>query len=284
MLPASDNHSHANPIYGLGAREIARRFKRQGGVLLVLVSPTTWSLGLRLGSEEDLIKLYEATVNSARAAREEGLASLAIVGLHPAEVARSLEIGWSEERVLKFGRYSVELAEKFVKKGLAAGFGEYGRPHWDADARVIRLCEKMMMEVFESSRDTGGVVHLHTERKGATTVESIYSLIDEVGGDPSKIVLHHAQPESVRSAAARNIIASVPIGRKGEMEEVLRLDPVYVVESDFMDDPKRPGAVIPPWTLAKKMRKALMEGLIDEDSYWKVMVENPSRLYGIDLA
>jgi len=71
----------------------------------------------------------------------------------------------------------------------------------------------------------------------------------------------------------------VPIGRRGEFEEALRAGPVFVVESDYLDDRSRPGAVIPPWTLASKLRQYVAKGVLTEEDMYKICIENVRRIY-----
>ncbi|MGC9189740.1 MAG: TatD family hydrolase, partial [Conexivisphaera sp.] len=245
-LPIADNHAHANPVRGLGPREIARRFRASGGAFLVLVALPARSLGLSPGSMEDLERSYRHVVESVGAIREEGLSGAAVLGMHPAEVAELLEAGRDPAEVLRFGELSVELAARMVAEGLAAGYGEYGRPHWDADPLTIEICDSITEKALEAARDHGGVVHVHSERADRGTVRRMSSMASAIGVDPSRIVLHHALPASIVPASAEGLIPSIPAGRKGELEAAAALGPRFVVESDFMDDPKRPGAVITP--------------------------------------
>ncbi len=280
-LPTADNHAHANPVTGLGAREIARRFRESGGSLIVFVSLPSWQLGLAPGSREDLERSYLMTVQAAKEAMEEGIMSAAIVGLHPAEVHELLRAGRGPDEVLEFGRFSVEAASRLVREGLAAGYGEYGRPHWDADPLTVEICDRIMMMVLEAAKDYGGVVHVHSERAGPDTVSRMSSMASAAGLSPSRIVLHHALPSSIATAAAAGPMPSIPAGRKGELEEAAAQGPHFVVESDFMDDPRRPGAVITPWGLSRRIRRLLRSGRLDLKLYEEVL-ENYKKLYGMD--
>ncbi|MFP3283096.1 MAG: TatD family hydrolase [Nitrososphaeria archaeon] len=270
-LPAADNHAHANPVRGLGAREIARRFRASGGALLVLVALPTWSLGLSPGSRDDLEVSYRAVLKSVQEVREEGLLGAAILGLHPAEVAELLRAGRSPAEVLEFGGFSVELAARMVDEGLAAGYGEYGRPHWDAGPSVVDLCDRITMMALEAARDHGGVVHVHSERANPDTVRRMSSMASAAGVDQSRIVLHHALPSSVEPASAAGMIPSVPAGRKGELEDAVPHGPGFVIESDFMDDPDRPGAVISPWALSKRVHRLIRSGVMSPDFYINIL-------------
>jgi len=281
-VPIADNHAHANPVRGMGAREIARRFRASGGALLVLVSLPARDLGLSPGSRDDLERSYSMVVESVREAREEGLLGAAILGFHPAEVAELLGAGRSPADVLEFGELSVRLAARFVDEGLASGYGEYGRPHWDADPLLVELCDRITFMALRAARDHGGVVHVHSERANPDTVRRMYAMASAAGVDPSRMVLHHALPSSIDPASAVGMAPSVPAGRRGELEEAIRHGPRFVIESDFLDDPARPGAVTTPWGLSKRVHRLIRSGAMDEEFYMKTL-EIYKKLYNIEI-
>ena len=275
-----DNHAHANERSGVGAAEVARRFKAAGGRGIVFVSLLTWSIGGRPGDRDWVVKLYDHTVKSAEAARGVGLVSGAVVGLHPAECVKLLEAGWGVGEVEEFMRWAVDLAARYVEEGRAVGLGEFGRPHWPVDEGVRGLCNRLALYALERARDVGAAVHLHLERGGQATVDSIVELAKRAGIDPVRVVMHHIEGALAGYAYAKGLSPSVPVGRRGEFEDALRSGPVFVVESDYLDDRSRPGAVIPPWTLASKLRQYVENGVLSAEDMYKICVENVRRVYG----
>ena len=282
-LPLCDNHAHTNPVIGMGPRELAKRFRREGGKFIVIVALLTWSLGLTPGDLDSVRRMYDITVESARIINEEGVKSVAVVGLHPAEGYELLRRGWSREEVLNFMRKGIDLAAEYVKNGKAVGIGEIGRPHWDVPKDVVDLFNELLEYAFGVAKDVNAVVHLHLERNGINTASSIINMVKRVGNRPYSIVMHHAEPIVIDIANDNGLMPSIPMGRKGEFEEAIKHGPRFVVESDFIDDPRRPGAVIPPWTLVKKLRTYLTNGFIGEDFLHTLCVENISRVYGVDV-
>ena len=53
-----------------------------------------------------------------------------------------------------------------------------------------------------------------------------------------------------------------------------------MLETDYMDDPRRPGAVLGPKTVPKRTRQLLAAGL-DEDILYNCHRDLPDRIYGI---
>nr|WP_287070174.1 TatD family hydrolase [Pyrobaculum sp.] len=274
-----DNHAHANEYSGYGAAEVVRRFKAAGGGGIIFVSLLTWSIGGRPGDREWVVRLYDHTVRNAEVARGAGLVSGAVVGVHPAECVKLLEAGWTPEEVEEFMRWAVDLAARYVEEGRAVGLGEFGRPHWPVPNSVVELCNKVTLYVLERARDVDAAVHLHLERGGPATVDSIAKLAAEAGVDPRRVVMHHIEGALAGYAYSKGLSPSVPMGRWGEFEDALRHGPVFVVESDYIDDKSRPGAVIPPWTLASKFKQYVARGVLSADDMYKICVENVKSIY-----
>ena len=53
------------------------------------------------------------------------------------------------------------------------------------------------------------------------------------------------------------------------------------METDFLDDPDRPGAVLGPKTVPRRVRWLREEGY--DETIRRAHVETPARVYGIDM-
>ena len=279
-LKVSDNHCHVNPVRGLGPREVARRFRKEGGHVLVVVSLLTWSLELPPCELSSFEKLYRMTVDACRQVREEGVPSLCILGIHPAEIHQMILRGWSLDQILSFVDSCMKLVEKHVKNGEAHGIGEVGRPHWDVSEKELEIHNTVLARCLEHARDLDVPVHLHLERRGISTVNSVAEMVNRIGNRKYSVVLHHAEGKVVQEAYSRGLMPSVPVGKRQDLEEAIKQEPVYVVESDYLDDPNRPGAVIPPWSLVRKLRNYVNSGKITADYLRKLTFDNMRLVYG----
>lgn len=125
------------------------------------------------------------------------------------------------------------------------------------------------------SRDLDCVVHLHLERGRLATLEDIERRIRESGA--RRVVLHHAEAELVAEARARGLYPSVP-ARLADLESALAQGPCFVVESDYLDDPRRPGAVVAPWSISRTAKRLVERGAREEDLR-VVFVENIREIY-----
>jgi len=53
----------------------------------------------------------------------------------------------------------------------------------------------------------------------------------------------------------------------------------FFLETDYMDDPRRPGAVLGPKTVPKRTQQ-LLEAGVDEEVMWNTHSALPERVYG----
>ena len=56
-----------------------------------------------------------------------------------------------------------------------------------------------------------------------------------------------------------------------------------MMETDYLDDPNRPGAVLGIKTVPKRTKKLLTEGIITEEDVYTIHQENPKKVYGVEF-
>jgi TatD-related deoxyribonuclease len=54
-----------------------------------------------------------------------------------------------------------------------------------------------------------------------------------------------------------------------------------VLETDYIDDPRRPGAVLGVKTIPKRIKECVASGKMTEDMVYTINVKNPESLYGV---
>ena len=276
-IRVGDNHLHLNPIKGMGVHEFAKRFLASGGWFTGLVNLTSWSYGVRVASAEDCERIYRIALETARELREHGLQVAVMLGLHPAELARLVESGVSAEKAAAFVAKAYEIAAGYVRRGEASGLGEAGRPHWPAPREVVEACNTVLERVIELALELDCVVHLHVEREGKATVDD---LAEKLKG-ARKIVLHHAEGAYAGYAISRGFVPSVP-AKEREVLEAIKGGCSFVVESDFLDDPERPGAVVAPWSISRTFARLISKGVLSSSDAERILVKNIEKLYGVE--
>ena len=282
--PILDNHFHLNRNGRF--LEAARDFKHVGGTDIVLVHcpdfsapPTT-----KKGHSET----YEDTVKMAEEVRKEvELGVRVVLGPHPAAFAHQFT-AWLEEsgehgaqRAMENYRESIDAALDFVHEGKAHAIGEVGRPHWAVSEGIWELSNTLLLETMHMARQEGITLQLHVEGELETTYRDLASMAEKAGLDKNRLVRHYA-PANVSGNITQGITPSVLIG-KGALEELMSTvescSHGFLLETDYMDDLRRPGAVLGPKTVPKRTNQLLEAGL-DEEYLWKAHQDIAEELYG----
>ncbi len=246
----------------------------------MIVSLLTWSLELPPCELSSFEKLYKMTIDACRQVKEEGVPALCILGIHPAEIHQMIVKGWSLDKIMNFVDSCMRLVEQHIKNGEAHGIGEVGRPHWEVDEKELEIHNMVLARCLEYAHDLDVPVHLHLERRGLDTVNSIVTMVYKIGNRRYSVVLHHAEGKIIQEAFSRGLMPSVPVGKKQDLEEAIRQEPVYVIESDYLDDPNRPGAVIPPWSLVRRIRSYVESGRVPISYLRRLVLDNMRLVYG----
>lgn len=282
MLVYADAHTHTNPIRGMGMRIIAEKFKAKNGWFMAIVGLAPWSYGLT-PNVEGYTRSFELVLRECSVARQKGLKVACILGVHPADIDKLVyKYGLKLEDALKLVYKAIDIVIDMCKQGRIDGIGEIGRPHYRIEPVFVVAAELVMLKVMEAIKDYECVLHLHLEQGGMITVKSIEKLANLVRLRMDKIIFHHSRPGLLDYVLARKYNATVP-----GIEAVLRVvfnkhKPIYMIESDHIDDPHRPGVVVYPWQLIENQIKLLKEGLVDEEYLYKVNVDNVVKTYGVE--
>jgi len=277
LVRVTDNHAHANPAKGLGFVEVAKRFKDAGGIAIVFAPLLSWHYSVPVTSSESYSRVFEKVLKGVQEASTH-VRAFAVLGVHPAEVVALVE-SFGVERALEIAEGAMKLAARYVKEGLAIGLGEVGRPHYKVPKAAMDVCNRVLDLSLELAKDLSCPTHLHLER-GYDAVRDVVRRVREVGIRPQLVVIHHAEPRIIGKCGG--LMPSVP--RRGRnLREAFAKGSDFLVESDFIDDPKRPGVVSHPWAIAFEVSEMLKEGFVSEDVVERVFVENFEKVYNVEL-
>ena len=136
----------------------------------------------------------------------------------------------------------------------------------------------------------GTSIQLHVEDNGETTCRELATLCDEAGLARNRAIRHFA-PANVGANFTHGLAATVSVG-KGSVEAIAATatsaNAPWGMETDFLDDPRRPGAVLGPKTVPKRTQQlctALQAADWDDDKVSELMnsIHNdwPSQLYSV---
>ena len=269
--PILDDHLHLDPDRGRGI-EAVREFARAGGTHLLVVNKPSWHLGVEAERGADFQPVFERTIEVVEAATAEldGRA-WPVLGVHPGLISRLVdERGIDPERARSIMQGGIDVAAEFVADGRALAL-KSGRPHYDVEDAVWDASNEVMRHAFERAADVDCAVQLHAESSEDLT--EVTGWADDVGLPAHRVVKHYAP------GRLAGPIPSVMSERDRLAVAAEDTEP-FLMETDFIDDPDRPGAVLGPKTVPRRVRWLIEEGY--DDAVENAHVETPTRVYGID--
>ncbi len=275
MLPIMDDHMHLNLKRGRGIEAI-KEFRNAGGTHVLVVSLPAGELGLKVVKAGDFRGVYDEAVEAARLASEH-VRAYAVVGVHPAEyigLAGSLGV----ERAYAIVREGLEIAAKYVAEGKAIAI-KSGRPHYPVAAELWETSNALMRYAMDLCIDEDCAIQLHTESE-PDTMASISEIAKRSGLPPYRVIKHFSPP-AIKECESLNVFPSV-ICSKGALEEALLQGTRFMLETDYIDDPARPGAVLGPKTVPRKTKEAIRGGA-PEEAFYRIHKDNPEKSYGIKI-
>lgn len=274
-IPITDNHMHID-TRGRGLLAV-KDFKKAGGTHIILVSKPSWTLGVSVTKPDDYRKVFDETVEIARQINGMGVVAFPVLGVHPAEITRlscHMELG----KVIDVMKGGLELAASYVKEGVAVGI-KTGRPHYPVSEEVWNASNEVMEHGFTLALDIDCAVQLHTESVGEPELTDITDRAKRTGIKPYRVVKHYAPP-MVAVCEGLGIFPGILAG-KDAIEVALGEGSRFMIETDYIDDPQRPGAVLGPKTVPRRTLKLIEQ--FGEEVFWKVHKDNPEKVYGVEI-
>ena len=271
-----DNHLHLRK----NGRFIdaIRDFMKAGGTHFVICQYPMTSLVFK---EKSYKSCYNETLKMAeeiRAILDIGI--FVTVGPYPVDYIKlSEKLG--RVTTIEIMKKGIDEAAKLCEEKKCIAIGEIGRPHFLVNDQVITDSNEIIFYGMQRAKDVNVPVVLHTE---STTPESCqeFALIGKKAGlRTEKIVKHFAPPLILKNenfglmpsvlASEKNILAAIKKGTR------------FMMETDYIDDPQRPGAVLGPKTVPKRTLDLIRRGILTEKEAFAIHKTNPEKTYNIDL-
>ena len=269
--PVLDDHLHLDPDHGRGI-EAVKDFERSGGTHLLVVNKPSWLLGVEPETGEEFRPVFETTLDVVARA-DEILPGRAwpVLGVHPGLVSKLVEDrGFAPEEARDLMRAGLDLAAEYVESGDAVAL-KTGRPHYDTTDAVWEASNAVLRHGLALGGENDCAVQLHTEASEDLT--EVADWAEERGLDAHRVVKHYA---GGRLAGPTPSVMS----EKDRLELAADRGDPFLMETDFVDDPDRPGAVMGPKTVPRRVRWMQEEGY--DDAIRNAHVETPQSVYGLD--
>ena len=264
-------------------------FSSSGGTGIMLVHKPSFSHSLPTDLD-GYRGAYSDTISMAEEVRKEfGLRVGVVLGPHPVAWEKQIpELGIEESSELHLE--AVSLALEYIDSGHAHCLGEVGRPHYPVEEEIWERANDLLLEILSMASSSRTSVQLHVEEKDEKTYSELSKLCISSGISSERAIRLFA-PTNVSADFTHGLSATVNVG-KGSIETIVETAreaaSPWGMETDFLDDKRRPGAVLGPKTVPKRTQQLcsslLSEGWSEnevESLLTKVHSEWPESLYGL---
>ncbi len=273
-LPVVDHHCHLSP--GGEGVAAARRFERAGGTHL-FVTTHNWNHRPLRTVEDYRVQFEEMEALTRRVRAETHLGTSLVIAPYPVDLLRlseDLGLGPAGEVHVQ----ALDLAGRWVAEHRAVALGEVGRPHFPVPPEVARLVESILEHAFEVARDQSCPVVVHSEDLSSEGYAELADLARRVGLPTERVVKHYAR--SRQSQERRAGVTPSFLARRELVRDVLPDPAPWFLETDFLDDLGRPGAVLDIATVPKRAAWIAREQPDLVERLRIPFVESVTRVYG----
>lgn len=268
-FPILDDHFHLNRRTGRGP-EVIKEFMRSGGTHIVLVTLPSWSCWVTPVKPADFREVFDSALADANAVCELGCTCYCMAGVHPAEVGRLLErMSLSEaEELMKGG---LDVAAEYVAEGKCIGI-KSGRPHYPVSSEVWEMSNRVLSHALTLAGELDCPLQIHAE---SGPCDDVIDMAKKAGMDSSRVIKHFATCDTPLHPSVT--------AREPFLADWFRDGREFTMESDFMDDNSRPGAVNGPRSVPRTIQRMLQKGEITVDDVCRIHLDVPSKLYRVSF-
>jgi TatD-related deoxyribonuclease len=271
-----DNHMHLSPT-GMGV-EAAKLFEKAGGTAMMLTHIPPHDIPLT--SARDYETAFRRTLDLANVVR--GATKLKVyvaVGPYPVELIR-LKDTLGLENAVALQNDAMDLVGGLVSEGEVTAIGEIGRPHFPTDRDIVEACNGILLHGMKVAKENGCPVVIHSESATPAICEEFAKMADSVGLPREKVVKHFSPP-LVRPEENHGIMPSI-LAKEEPVRRAIENGGRFFMETDYIDDLKRPGAVLGPATVPKRTKALMQGGIMTDEMAREIHEEWPRRIYGIE--
>lgn len=271
-----DNHLHLRRDGRF--LDAIKDFKKAGGTHFVLCQLPMTNLVIR---DKSYDSCYQETLTMADEIRSKiDIGVFVTVGPYPVDYIKLLE-KFDRETAIRIMKKGIDEAAVLCEEKKCIGIGEIGRPHFHVNVQTIEDSNEIILYGMQRARDVNAPVILHTESTTPRQCKELVEIGKKVGLPLHKIVKHYSPPLILENenyglmpsvlASKKNILSAVKKGTR------------FMMETDYIDDPRRPGAVLGPKTIPKRTLELMENDILTEKQIYEIHKKNPEKTYDIVL-
>lgn len=253
-----------------------KEYESAGGTALTLLTLPYPEVQISKGS--DFKDSYDITFDLADKARAETNLELNVaVGPYPVLLIPLAE-KYGLDTAVDVMMDGMESAGKAVEEGNAVAIGEIGRPHFECSSEIMDASNKILGRGMEIAKENDVPVIIHCESGSTDTNRDLAEIARRVGFDPN-LVIKHSSPPFVTPEETFGVFPSIPASKTNIKEALSKNSSRFMLETDYIDEPDRPSAIMSVTTVPHKVKWMLRAGLADEETIIRICKDLPDWYY-----
>ena len=268
-FPITDDHIHIDPVNGRGL-EAAKDFLRAGGTHMFLVSKPSWSLSVHPKCGTDYSGVFDETLRVADMVRGTGLVVYTVLGVHPAEISRLTE-RMNLKQAVTVMKSGLDCAARYVHEGKAVAL-KSGRPHYDVEPEILAASNEVLAHALSLAAECNCALQIHAE---SGPCDDVVAMANAAKVPIEQVIKHYGSPDTPLHPSL--------IAKHEAIPQLARDKRPFTMESDFMDENSRPGAVIGPKSVPRYTNLLLKNGLISQEDCFRIHAETVEKVYGVAI-
>ena len=147
-----------------------------------------------------------------------------------------------------------------------------GRPHYEVDEEIAAASNAVLTHALVLAGECRCALQIHAETGSCADIADMARTADV---PVDRVVKHYSSPETPLHPSL--------IAKHEAIPALARELRAFTMESDFMDENSRPGAVIGPKSVPRFTKKLLESGQITTEACFRIHAETVERVYGVTV-
>jgi TatD-related deoxyribonuclease len=237
---------------------------------MFLVSKPSWSLEIHPATGKDYARVFDETLRVAALVAETGVVVFPVLGVHPAEITR-LTDRMSLAEAAELMKAGIDCAAEYVQEGKAVGL-KSGRPHYEVAPEILAASNEVLAHALARAAECRCALQVHAETGPCT---DIVEMAGRAGMPVERVVKHYGSPETPLHPSL--------IAKHEAIPQLAQEKRAFTMESDYMDENSRPGAVIGPKSVPRYTNQLVASGKFTADDCYRIHGETIERVYGVSI-
>jgi TatD-related deoxyribonuclease len=210
----------------------------------------------------------------------EGVTVLCVLAPYPVDlIQQSATLGI--EAAIALHRGALTDAVHRVAEHRAVALGEVGSCHFPVSEPLAEAGRVVFQAALESARDADCPVVVHSADLDAAGYAALARTASDAGVPAHHLVKHYAR-QPIPSARV-GVVPSY-LAQRDLVHQVRDLPGPWFLETDYLDDPRRPGAVLDLATVPRRAHAIAQDGPEAVERLRTPFVTSVERVYGLELS